>query len=103
MNEELCRPYTNEEIKSALFQMGPTKAPDPEGFPALFYQTHWAFPEEDICQAVRSFLEGRPIPKGFCDTLIVLIPKVVRPKQLKNFRPISLCNVLYKIALKVFG
>lgn len=86
MNEELCRPYTNEEIKSALFQMGHIKASDPDGFSALFYQTRWAFLEEDICQAVR--VEERPIPKGFCDSLIVLIPKVARPKQLKNFHPI---------------
>lgn len=63
MNEELCRPYFNEEIKSALFQMGPTKAPGLDGFPALFYQTHWDFMEEDICQAVRSFLDGQPIPE----------------------------------------
>jgi hypothetical protein len=26
MNEKLCPPYSNDEIKLALFQMGPTKA-----------------------------------------------------------------------------
>ena len=38
INEELCKPYTAEEIKEELFQMGPRKAPGPDGFPALFYQ-----------------------------------------------------------------
>lgn len=103
MNDDLCKPYSNEEIKTALFQMGPTKAPGPDGFPALFYQTHWNFLQEEICQAVRSFLEGNPIPDGFCDSVIVLILKVSRLKQLKFFRPISLCNVLYKIASKVLA
>ncbi|XP_073359649.1 uncharacterized protein [Aegilops tauschii subsp. strangulata] len=103
MNADLCRPYTNEEIRAALFQMGPTKAPGPDGFPALFYQTHWEFLGDDICLAVRGFLEGRPIPEGFCDSVIVLIPKTTKPKLLKNFRPISLCSVLYKIASKVLA
>lgn len=104
MNADLCKPYTDEEIEEvALFQMGPTKAPGPDGFPALFYQTHWDFFKKEIFDAVRSFLGGGDIPEGLCDSIIVLIPKVAKPKRLKFFRPISLCNVLYKIAFKVLA
>ena len=83
--------------------MGPTKAPGSDGFLAIFYQTYWDFFHEEICHAVRSFLEGVDIPEGPCDSVIMLIPKVSRPEHLKNFRPISLCNVLYKIASKVLA
>ena len=76
MNTKLCAPYTTEEVKVALFQMFSTKAPGPDGFPALFYQNHWDFLGEDICRAVRCFLDGSSIPEGFCDSVIVLIPKV---------------------------
>lgn len=103
MNESLCKAYSDEEIKMALFQTGPTKALGPDGFPGLFYQTHWEFLKDEICSAVRSFLLGDPILEGFCDSVIVLIPKTTNPQLLKNFHPISLCNVLYKIASKVLA
>jgi hypothetical protein len=40
MNSDLCKAYIDAEIETALFQMGPTKAPGPNGFPTLFYQTN---------------------------------------------------------------
>jgi hypothetical protein len=40
------------------------------------------------------------MPEGVNDTTIVLIPKVQHPETLKEYRPISLCNVVYKIVTK---
>ena len=37
MNEELCKPFSEEEISDALFQIGHLKAPGPDGFPARFF------------------------------------------------------------------
>ena len=83
--------------------MYPTKAPGPAGFPAQFYQKHWDLLEEDICAAVKGFLMGHDIQEGFCDSVIVLLPKCNNADSLGNFRPISLCNVIYKIASKVIA
>jgi hypothetical protein len=58
---------------------------------------------EDVCRAVRSFLNGETTPANFNDTIIVMIPKVNSPELLSQFRPISLCNVLHKIATKVLA
>ena len=49
---------------------------------------------------VLDFLNLVIIPLHFNETHIVLIPKVKEPQRLTDFRPISLCNVVYKIASK---
>ena len=43
MQEILSSGYSANEIKTALFQMGPIKAPEPHGINALFYQKFCIF------------------------------------------------------------
>jgi hypothetical protein len=38
MNGALLSPMSEQEVKEALFQMFPTKAPGSDGFPAHFFQ-----------------------------------------------------------------
>jgi hypothetical protein len=40
------------------------------------------------------------MPDGINDTSIVLIPKTKNPLSLKDFRPISLCNVIHQVVAK---
>ena len=40
------------------------------------------------------------LPEGTNDTLLVLIPKTSHPEQISHLRPISLCNVAYKVITK---
>lgn len=99
-NEALCADFSEEEISTALFQIGPIKAPGPDGFPARFFQRNWGLFKDNIVQAVKKFLDTGQMPEGVNHTTIVLIPKVDQPVEMKDFRPISLCNVLYKIVSK---
>ena len=99
-NEDLCREYSDEEISDALFQIGPLKALGPDGLPARFFQRSWGLMKDDIIRAVKEFFASGVMPPGVNDTCIVLIPKVPHPEHLKDFRPISLCNVIYKVVSK---
>lgn len=103
MNDRLCTPVTDAEIEAALFMMHPDKSPELDGLTAGFYIKHWHMLKEDVCRAIRLFLEGGEMPEVVNSTVLVLIPKVKSPQDLTQYRPISLCNVLYKIASKVLA
>ena len=103
MNEMLIAPFEDLEVKRALFQMYPLKAPGPDGFPAQFFQKHWNVCGVEVTKALLRILRGEDSPEGINRTFIVLIPKVASPMELGQFRPISLCNVIYKIASKVLA
>jgi hypothetical protein len=55
----------------------------------------------DVTREVLHFLNGGGMPNNWNDTIVVLIPKTQNLEKLKDLRPISLCNVVYKIASKV--
>lgn len=103
MNATLNAPYDIKEVKTALFQMFPTKAPGPDGFPAHFFQRHWETCGEEITRMVLRIIDGTESAECINETILVLIPKVKNPTLLTQFLPISLCNIFYKIASKVIS
>ena len=56
-----------------------------------------------MVEEVLQVLRGGDMPAGWNDTYVVLIPKVKDPTRIKDLRPISLCNVLYKLVSKVLA
>jgi hypothetical protein len=101
MNGSLLHQFSGEEIRRALFQMSPSKAPGPDGMTALFFQKYWHIVGDDVSNAILDFFASGRMLGSVNFTNIVLIPKVKNPEAMTQFRPISLCNVLYKIVSKV--
>jgi hypothetical protein len=76
-NEFLTEPFTQEEVRTTIFQMEHNKAPGPDGFPPEFYQVFWGFGN------------------------IILLPKKKDARVIQQYKPICLLNVSFKIFIKV--
>lgn len=83
--------------------MHPLKAPGPYGLPALFYQKFWHTVGKDIENLVLGILNEGKSPESLNKTFIALVPKCKNLGPRKQFRPISLCNVVMKIVTKVIA
>ena len=102
-NTMLAVEFVKAEINEALQQMEPLKALGPDGLPPLFYQKFWNTIGDDVLAAILNCLNIGFIPPSINRTFITLIPKVKSPTVVFEFRPIALCNVIYKLASKVIA
>ncbi|KAK2441392.1 hypothetical protein QL285_012694 [Trifolium repens] len=105
LNEEACqsltKQVTNDEVTQALNQMHPFKAPGPDGFQGMFFKQYWHFIGDDVVRLISTAFETSGFPPSLAETLIALIPKTDCPQNFKEFRPISLCNTVYKLITKI--
>ncbi|XP_074298573.1 uncharacterized protein LOC141629480 [Silene latifolia] len=96
----LNRPFTAKEVRCAVFQMGALKSPGPDGIPAVFYQKCWGLIKNDFVKAALSILNSGMVLREMNRTFIALIPKCENPEGVKDYRPISLCNVFMRVITK---
>ena len=103
LNADLVKPFLKQEVDVALKQMAPLKVPGLDGMPPIFYQHYWDSIGDDMSCAVLSCLNSGTIPACLNHTFITLILKLKYPERVFDFRPISLCNILYKLISKVLA
>lgn len=98
INNDLCKPISEEEVKASIFNLGAYKALDPNGYQGFFYQKYREIIKTDVVHMVQEFLHPGVLLCG-----IALIPKVKNPQSFAQLRPICLCNFLYKVIAKMLA
>jgi len=91
-NELLITPFSESEIKNAIFSCYAEGAPGPDGLSFLFYQKFWNLIKNDVVHLFNDFHRGDLDLKRLNFALVTLIPKVGEATNMKQFRPISLLN-----------
>ncbi|CAN1147980.1 Transposon TX1 uncharacterized 149 kDa protein [Linum perenne] len=94
---------TRREMKDALFSMASDKAPGPDGYSASFYKNCWETVGEDVLNAMEDFFRSGALHPSVNSTIITLIPKKSNAESIKDYRPISCCNTIYKALSKVLA
>ena len=95
------REVVEEDVKNGLRSLKPFKAPGVDGLHAGFYQQFWHEVGKSVSEVVMDVFVKGVVPEYLNDTLITLIPKCSSPETLNNYRPISLCNSIYKVISKI--
>lgn len=94
---------TYEEIRTAVFSMHSDKSPGPDGFSPGFFKNAWSIIKDDFCMAITEFFESGKLLSEVNSTFITLIPKSTGASHVGDYRPISLCNVIYKTITKIMA
>lgn len=100
MNVALDRPFTVEDIYKVLQSMEPLKELRVDSIGVIFYQRFWHVIGGDMAWFCVQILQGDIPVHSINHMHIMLISKVKNPRIMVEFRPICLCNVIYKIASK---
>jgi len=86
-----------------LFLIHPDKAPGPDGFSASFFHSNWSTVGPALILEIQNFFRTGYMPPASNTTHVRLIPKVTGAKLVSEYWPIALCNLLYKVIMKILS
>jgi hypothetical protein len=100
---ELSAPFTTEEIDVVVKNMPLDKAPGPDGFNGQFLKSCWYIIKSYIYQLCFDSHDGKLDLESINMGHITLVPKVLVPESINDFRPITLLNCCLKIITKLLA
>lgn len=89
------------EILSTIKNIRSLRAPGPNGYPHIFYEKCWHIFGEEVVELVQNCFRFGELTPGMNHSFLALAPKVKHPSIRSDYKPIALCNVLYKVVTKI--
>lgn len=101
--KELTTHVTAGELEGTLKWFKKDKSPGPYGWTIEFYLTFYELLGNDLLKVLEECRLSISLYNVFNSIFIALIPKFDTPSSFNDYKPISLCNCLYKIISKVIA
>jgi len=101
--EEIGKVVTLSEVKDIVFNIPKDKIPGPDGWTQEIVSSFFEILGRDLHLAIEESKVTGFIPGSLNATFFALIPKVNKPKNFHEFRPITLCNFVYKVISKIIA
>jgi mannosylglycoprotein endo-beta-mannosidase len=102
-NDSLIRSFLPEELDQVLKETKTNTAPGPDGFPVIFFKSFWSLVKPLVLQLLNGFALGVIDISRLNFGILSLIPKVPGADDIKQFRPIALINVIFKLVSKAYA
>jgi len=102
-NGSLVAPFSLLEIQAVVRDSDGNKSPGPDGYNFAFVKEFWYLIKFEVRIVFDQFHANELLPKSMMAYFVALIPKVLSPMELKDYRPISLLVSLYKLLGKVLA
>jgi len=100
-NQNLLKQVSMQEVEEAMAQLKDGKAPGPDGFTSNFFHESWDLISTEVLELVEESRSMHWLLPSLNSTFIALVPKGEEANTPDKFRPISLCNVIYKLISKL--
>ena len=94
---------SKEELKTTLHSLQKDKSPGPDGWTVEFFLAGYDSIGPDLLQLVEETRKNGVLHPPLNSTFLTLIPKKDSPESLEDYRPISLCNITYKVVTKIIA
>ena len=103
MNDSLANEVSEEEISNIVHSFQRGKSPSPDGFTLEFFLGFYDLIKKDILAMVHESRKSGKVLGNMNSTFNAIIPKKQKCEAFEDYRPISCCNMIYKIIAKIIA